>query len=175
MLWLIWQMWIFLFIAFALGLGLGWRLWSSSGVAGKALDDANEQIARLQRENDSLSKLAAQRQAALENEARKVPTEPAKTGAATKNGTGTPAKEKKAKVSAKPKAKSPVSAKPDDLTALKGLGPKAAATLNDGGVTTFAQIAKWTKKDVASWDEKLTARGRIERDDWVAQAKARIG
>lgn len=170
MLWLIWQMWIFLFIAFALGLGLGWRLWSSSGVIGKELDDAREQIARLQRENDSLSKLAAQRQAKLENATREHGSDPVKTGAAEKGAT-TP----KPKASAKPKATKATPAKPDDLTALKGLGPKAAESLNAGGITTFAQIAAWSEKDIASWDEKLTARGRIVRDDWVGQAKTKAG
>jgi predicted flap endonuclease-1-like 5' DNA nuclease len=39
------------------------------------------------------------------------------------------------------------------------------------GVTTFAQIAAWGEADIARIEEELKARGRITRDDWVAQAK----
>ncbi len=35
-----------------------------------------------------------------------------------------------------------------------------------------AQIAKWTKTDIAIVDDELSFKGRIERDDWVKQAKA---
>lgn len=62
----------------------------------------------------------------------------------------------------------------DDLTELKGLGPKAAAALNEAGITRFTQIAGWSDEDVASWDAKINGRGRIVRDDWVGQAKARL-
>ena len=58
----------------------------------------------------------------------------------------------------------------DDLTRIKGLGPKLSATLRGMGVTTFAQIAAWTPEDVAAMDEKLSFKGRIEREGWIAQA-----
>ena len=51
------------------------------------------------------------------------------------------------------------------------MGPVIVKKLNDMGVTTFAQIAAWTKDDIADMDEKLNFKGRIERDDWLAQAK----
>jgi predicted flap endonuclease-1-like 5' DNA nuclease len=60
----------------------------------------------------------------------------------------------------------------DDLTQIKGLGPKAAAKLSENGVTSLAQIANWTADDVARMDDMINGRGRIERDDWVGQAKA---
>lgn len=60
---------------------------------------------------------------------------------------------------------------PDALTRLKGLGPKAAATLNGLGITRYAQIAAWTDADVARIDGKMgTFKGRIVRDRWVEQA-----
>jgi NADH-quinone oxidoreductase subunit E len=40
------------------------------------------------------------------------------------------------------------------------------------GFWHFSQIAKWTKKDIAIVDDELSFKGRIERDDWVKQAKA---
>jgi len=59
----------------------------------------------------------------------------------------------------------------DDLTQLSGVGPTLAKKLNAAGVTTFSQIAAWSADDIAAMDEKLSFKGRIERDDWVAQAK----
>ena len=60
----------------------------------------------------------------------------------------------------------------DDLTVLKGLGPKAAAQLNALGVTRYAQIAGWSDDEVAAVDAGLGAfKGRILRDQWVEQAR----
>ena len=59
----------------------------------------------------------------------------------------------------------------DDLTRIKGVGPKLAAILRDEGVTSFAQIAAWSDADINRIDAKLGRfEGRIRRDDWVAQA-----
>jgi predicted flap endonuclease-1-like 5' DNA nuclease len=60
----------------------------------------------------------------------------------------------------------------DDLKVLKGVGPALEKTLNDLGVYTFAQIKTWKKADIAWVDSNLKFKGRIERDDWVKQAKA---
>jgi predicted flap endonuclease-1-like 5' DNA nuclease len=60
----------------------------------------------------------------------------------------------------------------DDLTRIKGLGPKLAALLHSLGVTGFAQIAGWSDADIDRIDAQLgTFAGRIRRDDWVTQAK----
>jgi predicted flap endonuclease-1-like 5' DNA nuclease len=60
----------------------------------------------------------------------------------------------------------------DDLTMLKGLGPKAAAQLHSLGVTRFAQIASWSEADAAVVDARMGAfKGRIFRDKWVEQAR----
>ena len=44
--------------------------------------------------------------------------------------------------------------------------------LNELGITQFAQIAKFTKAEMEKVDEVLNFKGRVEREDWVAQAKA---
>ncbi|MCO6382336.1 MAG: 50S ribosomal protein L21 [Vannielia sp.] len=59
----------------------------------------------------------------------------------------------------------------DDLKQLSGVGPALEKKLHEAGVTTFAQIAAWTDADIAEMDEKLSFKGRIEREGWVAQAK----
>jgi len=77
----------------------------------------------------------------------------------------------------KPKAKKPAAKKAsaaggaDDLKQLKGVGPALEKKLHDNGVTTFVQIAAWNAEDIADMDDKLSFKGRIERDGWVDQAK----
>jgi predicted flap endonuclease-1-like 5' DNA nuclease len=63
------------------------------------------------------------------------------------------------------------SAMADDLTRLVGVGPKLAASLAERGVTTFAQLAAWTDKDLQEVDQALSLKGRAVRDAWVAQAR----
>lgn len=60
----------------------------------------------------------------------------------------------------------------DDLTRLKGVGPKLAARLEELGVTRFSQIAAWDDGDIDRIDAQLGRfQGRIQRDGWVEQAQ----
>lgn len=70
------------------------------------------------------------------------------------------------------KARKTAKAAKDDLTAITGVGPALEKKLNAAGVTSFAQIASLKKADIAALDEKIGARGRITRDQWVKQARA---
>ncbi len=63
-------------------------------------------------------------------------------------------------------------AKLDDLKLVSGIGPKIEGILHGLGVYTFAQIASWKKAEREWVDDYLSFSGRIERDDWVKQAKA---
>lgn len=88
------------------------------------------------------------------------------------------AKPKKAAKKAAPKKAEPkAEAAPaaasggDDLKKLSGVGPVLEEKLHAAGVTSFAQIAAWTEADIAEFDEKLSFKGRIEREGWVEQAK----
>ena len=86
--------------------------------------------------------------------------------------TAAPRKAAKAATRTAPARKGAAAAgKPDDLKRIKGVGPRIEEKLVAAGITRYAQIAEWTKKDVAEWGEKLSFAGRIEREDWVAQAK----
>ncbi|MEL7299575.1 MAG: 50S ribosomal protein L21 [Pseudomonadota bacterium] len=62
----------------------------------------------------------------------------------------------------------------DDLKELSGVGPALEKKLLAAGVTSFAQIAAWTEEDVAAMDEQLNFKGRIEREGWIEQAKAKV-
>ncbi|MDP2122127.1 MAG: hypothetical protein Q8S27_06645 [Hoeflea sp.] len=59
---------------------------------------------------------------------------------------------------------------PDDLKLISGIGPKLEQVLNGLGVFSFAQIAAWQPEEVAWVDDYLQFSGRIDRDDWIAQA-----
>ena len=60
----------------------------------------------------------------------------------------------------------------DDLTQIKGLGPKLSTTLADLGITSFAQIAAWDDAEIDRIDAQLGRfEGRIRRDNWVEQAR----
>jgi NADH-quinone oxidoreductase subunit E len=60
----------------------------------------------------------------------------------------------------------------DDLKLISGVGPKIEGVLHTLGIYTFAQVASWKKAERDWVDGYLAFHGRIERDDWVKQAKA---
>jgi len=59
----------------------------------------------------------------------------------------------------------------DDLSLLSGVGPVLDKKLREGGVTSFKQIAELTPEAAKELDEKLGLKGRIEREEWIEQAK----
>lgn len=63
----------------------------------------------------------------------------------------------------------------DDLKKISGVGPVLEGKLNALGITTYAQIVNFTAEDIARVDEVLNFKGRIERDNWIEQAKELAG
>lgn len=60
----------------------------------------------------------------------------------------------------------------DDLKKIKGVGPKLEKLCNSMGFYHFDQIANWSAEEIAWVDQNLEGfKGRVTRDDWVAQAK----
>ena len=59
----------------------------------------------------------------------------------------------------------------DDLKRITGISPKIEQRLNDLGVYHFWQFADFDAGTIATLDKTLDTKGRIVRDDWVAQAK----
>lgn len=61
---------------------------------------------------------------------------------------------------------------PDDLTMIKGIGPEIDAALRSLGVQRFADVAGWMPEDIERIDGELGVfKGRILRDEWIAQAR----
>lgn len=59
-----------------------------------------------------------------------------------------------------------------DITQLKGLGPKLAATLSGLGITSVDQIAAMSPAELDAFDAQLGAfKGRPARDRWAEQAR----
>ena len=107
------------------------------------------------------SKKAAAKPAAKADKAE-APKDEAKKAA--------PKKETEAKAeAAAPLFKAP-KGEPDDLTQIKGIGPVAAGQLAEQGITTFAQIAKLSDKDIAKIDEAMPFSAE-QIGDWREQAK----
>ncbi|PVB60736.1 50S ribosomal protein L21 [Labrenzia sp. 011] len=63
----------------------------------------------------------------------------------------------------------------DDLKKISGVGPVLEKKLNALGIMTYEQIIGFSAEDIARVDEVLNFKGRIERDNWVEQAKELAG
>ena len=64
----------------------------------------------------------------------------------------------------------PLGGKADDLKRIRGIGPQNERKLHGLGVYHFSQIAAWTAEN-AKWAGSFMAfPGRIEREEWIAQA-----
>ena len=81
--------------------------------------------------------------------------------------------EEKANVAGARPAKldSPRGGKADDLKRIKGVGKVIEGKLNNLGIYHFDQIANWSRKEINWVTTFLSFKGRIEREDWIAQAK----
>jgi len=65
---------------------------------------------------------------------------------------------------------------PDDLTRIKGIGPKIRDILHDLGITTFREIAQFTDQDLERVGAALPVYGRRILDDgWIYQARELAG
>ena len=150
------QFWWVFAIALLVGIIVGWWLFAANRKTTIARDPAAEDAAKSVKRNQALIDSAPS--------ATPAPPVPAPEGLA---GIGTVVGHEAAH------APSPASAgEGDDLTRLKGVGPKLAARLRELGITQLSQIAAWGKADIDQFDSQLgDFAGRIRRDNWVEQAK----
>jgi len=59
----------------------------------------------------------------------------------------------------------------DDLKRIRGVGVLIEKKLNSLGVASYEQIANWTGADIDRINQILDFKGRIERENWVEQAR----
>jgi len=69
------------------------------------------------------------------------------------------------------KPASPAKSMPDDLTQLKGIGPKINGVLKAAGITTFAQLAEQSVADLEHLVRAGEVKSVIHPENWVADAK----
>ena len=65
----------------------------------------------------------------------------------------------------------PVAGQFDDLKRIRGIGVLIEKKLNSLGVASYEQIANWTGADIDRVNQILDFKGRIERENWVEQAR----
>lgn len=162
--------WPLLLVAFLIGLALAFFLFNASrrtrvtGETGDVLDEGASPAARNQALIDSGPGAAvpvaptsseippAERVKAPQPVVPPTPAGLAGSGAVVASATMRPAS--------------------DDLTRIKGVGPKLATRLGELGITGFVQIAGWDEAEIDRIDAELGRfQGRIRRDDWVEQAR----
>jgi poly(hydroxyalkanoate) granule-associated protein len=69
-------------------------------------------------------------------------------------------------------AASAPAAEKDDLKEISGIGPAMENKLKADGITTFRQIAQLSSAEVERIEtEVINSTGRIQRENWIAQAK----
>ncbi len=106
------------------------------------------------------------------------------TGGAKPSKKASTKREDTAKQDAPAKEAAPKAAKPakaattaaeagytDDISLIGGVGPVLKKKLTAAGFGTLASIAALKADDIAKLDEELKLGGRIDRDEWVEQAK----
>ncbi len=76
-----------------------------------------------------------------------------------------------AKTETKPESKADAASTKDDLSKISGVGPVLVGKLEALGITSFQQIVDFSPEDIVRVDGELNFKGRIERDNWVEQAK----
>ena len=59
----------------------------------------------------------------------------------------------------------------NDLKRIRGIGVLIEKKLNSMGVITYEHIANWTADDIDRVSQSLDFKGRIERENWVEQAR----
>ena len=59
----------------------------------------------------------------------------------------------------------------DNLTKIKSISEELKSRLNKLGITKFEQIAELSDDDIGKIDESLGLDGRMEREDWISQAR----
>jgi len=133
--------------------------WQMSGAAAKAKPAAKAKAAPKPSANVPADKTGVTKQQAQA------------TSAAKPVGKSNPAQSATGTVEKKPRTMSaPRKAGADDLKLISGVGPKLEGVLNELGFWHFDQIAQWTDAEVEWVDSRLKFKGRIVRDNWIAQA-----
>lgn len=169
--------WILLIIALVIGVIVAWWVFAANRKT-KVEIEAKDDAASPAKRNQSLIDAAPAAPSAVKDQAGTASVAAAVDAAVTEPSAAAPAPVAEPAPEAAAPVPPPVAPAPapasdgDDLTQIKGLGPKLKAQLADMGITSFAQIAAWDDAEIDRVDAQLGRfQGRIRRDSWVEQAK----
>lgn len=180
------QMFLYLLVALALGLLLGWLLWRYGQASTADYGALKSEVDALKRERNDLNTnleacrnhSAKERETidALRNDNSNLHTRlggMAVAGSALPDVSNTAGAPSSSAAGSKPEGlTAPRDGIPDALQAISGIGPKMEELVHGLGYYHFDQIAAWTPSEVAWVDNNLEGfKGRVSRDKWIDQAK----
>ena len=183
MLWTIFEILAYMIAAAVLGVILGWVLRGALGSEQAEVSSLRAQLRKLKRAQREAKKAQASAEKAAEAPKEikaKAEAKPKAKPKATPDRKGTKPSKAERAADQKSAAKAMVDIvgrvgkgeTNDDLTKIYGIGPKFSSMLNKMDITSYTQIAKFTKDDIRVVSSALGSfSDRIERDDWVAGAK----
>jgi predicted flap endonuclease-1-like 5' DNA nuclease len=180
MLYLVSQTALFILIAGAIGLWLGWYLGKLSrdqemNHLENLLRSRQRELAAVEERSAAVSRQLAEGSAALadcEGARKALNAEVADLREALNTVQPQPLAAEQPPAPPAIAGLPPADGTPDDLQKIKGIGPRLASLLNELGIYKYRQIAAFTPDDVARVNDRLRFKGRIEREQWVEQAKA---
>ena len=162
------QTWIWLLAAALLGLLIGWLLWhkekssDESRLVQRRLEECRRRCAEL--ESGIPENPVEQQSAGLQ-----VSAKTNRSSAATSAGDASASPEFPDLW--RPNSLPEPAGKADDLKQISGIGPIIEKTLNGLGVFHFRQIEALTVDNVKWINNYLGFSGRVEREDWIEQAR----
>ena len=161
---------ILLIAALLVGIAVAWWIFVANRKTTVQRDETQvEDQAAPARRNQALIDSAP---AASKTEATLPPVTPEAVGGAGVAVAAAAAEEERMATPAPSPAPAPAAAGGDDLSRIKGIGPKLVAKLHELGVVSYSEIAGWTDEDIDRIDTQLGRfSGRIRRDNWVEQAR----
>lgn len=164
MLSILWEIVLPLLIAFVVGWGImGWLTWRwrRANVSKRQWERVNQELAAARTQlGEAETKVAGLEAARLV------------TAVAGSSGNGRRVRPAASTLpAAAPVEEPPEPPQVDDLKAIRGIGLKMEAKLNELGITSLRQVAAFTDEEIARVSAGIAFPGRIERDRWIQQAK----
>ncbi|MGY9071985.1 MAG: hypothetical protein ACKVHU_03445 [Acidimicrobiales bacterium] len=175
MIWLIGEILVFLILAVAAGLIIGYRLGRlrNRTVSPPIPDDAENNLVAATDEATADGQVSAQtaEQIDVQTSDSESGSAPTQADGVDQTGAQTLIAERDAQIEQLQAELAPY--RTDDLKLIHGVGPVFERSLNAMGYTTYDQIAAWSREDVREVATEIDLfPDRIIRDEWIEQAAA---
>ncbi|KEJ90391.1 hypothetical protein [Sulfitobacter donghicola] len=170
MTYLLTQIFLYMLVAFLLGLLLGWLLWRYGRPTSGEIEAMRDENKRLRADLETCTIKKAKLEAQADAQPVAAPIAPVAAPVVAEPAV---VEEVYTGPTSKPQGlAAPRSGTADELQLINGVGPKMEKLLHSLGYYHFDQIASWTTSEVAWVDNNLEGfKGRVTRDEWQKQAK----